>query len=454
MLFRPGSEIDSNPSIGKPMPKTTAKQRRQNLFTMPYTDTVSLQKAANMAQRSSAVGNNSRRLSPVPQQPLLESVRIQGYRPFRDFVARFGRLEVLVGANGSGKSSLFEFLKFLRDSVYQEIPPEIVAGSVGQQIFHLPGPERFWWSVDIDFGRPKPLRYQGELMGPIGRTHISFERVQTKTDGQTRPYLFMNIREREGVIQDPDSKKLTRQEISLKRPNQLALSTVTNPALVTLYSLREYIRAWRFYSSFSVNNEKIRKSVPIEQEPILHEDAGNLSSVLHYLMTEHQDAFAELQETLRSAIPGFKSITVLARGGPGEVIAFWDESGLGSRLSLADLSDGILRLICWCVLCLQPNPPTLICIDEPDQGVHPRTLPILAGLFRRACERTQVLLATHASYFLLQFDISNIGILRKEDGQPRFLKPSDSRILMANLADFGLDELEAMHRSDELERLA
>jgi len=167
--------------------------------------------------------------------PKLNSIRIQGYRPFKDFLARFKNLEIMVGANGSGKSSLLEFLKFLRDSLYQDIPPEIVSGSIGQQIFHIGGPERFWWSAEVDFGQRMPIRYQGELMGPVGKTYISFERVQVvvRQSERRRGYLFMNIKERQGVIQDPETKRLKRQEIILKRPNQLALSTVTNPACLT-----------------------------------------------------------------------------------------------------------------------------------------------------------------------------------------------------------------------------
>ena len=105
-------------------------------------------------------------------------------------------------------------------------------------------------------------------------------------------------------------------------------------------------------------------------------------------------------------------------------------------------------------LCLQPNPPSLICIDEPDQGVHPRTLPILSGLFEKACERTQILVATHSSYFLTQFDLSQVAVLRKDGGEAKFLKPYDSGILRDMLTDFGPDEVERLHRSDELERLA
>lgn len=386
----------------------------------------------------------------------MNSIKIQGYRPFQDFLAGFGDLEVFVGANGAGKSSLFEFLKFLRDSSFQDIPPEIVSGSIGQQIFHVPGDEKFWWSVEVNFGQKNPVRYQGELIGPIGKTHISFERVQTVPPFEEgrEGYIFMNIKERKGVIQDPVSKKLVQQEVVLKRPNQLALSIMTNPAMVTLYNLREYISNWKFYNSFNIANSKIRKSVPVEQEPTLYEDAGNLSSVLHYLMTEHPQIFDDLQQHLRSAIPGFKRLTVKARGGPGEIIAFWSEKGPDSDLSLADLSDGILRLLCWMVLCVHPNPPSLICIDEPDQGVHPRTLPILAGLFEKASSRTQIFLATHSSYFLTQFDLSRIAVFRKENGEARFLKPVDSKTLIQNLEDFGPNELEVMHRNDELEQLS
>jgi predicted ATPase len=104
-------------------------------------------------------------------------------------------------------------------------------------------------------------------------------------------------------------------------------------------------------------------------------------------------------------------------------------------------------------LAVQPDPPPLICIDEPAQGIHPRALPTLAGLFKKASERTQLLLATHSSYFLSQFDVDSIAVMRKQKGEAVYTRTSETDTLARILEDFGGEELETMHRSDEFEAL-
>lgn len=391
----------------------------------------------------------------MPPERQLTHIGIKGYRPFKDFQASFGPLEVIVGANAAGKSSLFEFLRFLRDGMRREIPPSIVPGSVGQQPFHVPGDETISWAARISRAPGSWYTYGGELWGPLGRPSVIGESVQAsfgRSGGGPSSGAILTVKRGQGDAGEPRSEEV--HQVAVSRPDQLALGTMNNPSLAALYRLREYISNWRFYSAFNIANDKVRRPVPIEQAPTLNEDAGNLSSVLFYLMTEHAPIFDELQHHLRMLVPGFSNLAVRARGGPGEAIAFWEEEGVDSGLTIADVSDGVLRLLSWLVLCLHPKPSPLICIDEPDQGVHPRTLPVLAGLFEKACERTQFLLATHASYFLTQFDLSRIAVMKKEDGDVKYLKPADSEVLKANLEDFGPEEIEAMHRSDEMEHLA
>jgi predicted ATPase len=179
----------------------------------------------------------------VSQPSRLRSITIHGYRPFRDFSARLGPLEVIVGANGSGKSSLFEFLRLLRDAAYQDFPPEILSGSIGQQIFHRPGPDKLSWDIEVDLHQRETISYQGELLGPVGRTKVSFEKVETSRPLDARfdrPFLFLQVRGSTGTVYDRDAGGLTRleQPIELRRVNQLALSAMTNPNLTVLYNLR------------------------------------------------------------------------------------------------------------------------------------------------------------------------------------------------------------------------
>jgi len=381
--------------------------------------------------------------------PYISKLQIKGFKAFRDTTFDFGRLEVIAGANGSGKSSLFEILKFLRDSAEDGIPPEIIKGSFGQEIFNNPQNEIFEIILDVSNyhlvlkNYPLPervinLRYSTQISGPRGAPQILKENS-------------FNIDKHELIA---DRESYTTGLISRLYPPLGKNRFIITAPKEEHRGLSYFFKYWRFYSPDHFDSAIIRKSRFVEQEPQLEEKAGNINSILHYFQTEHPALFDKLHKHLRNVIPSFRKITVKARGGPGEVIAFWQEDGIDRELTIADLSDGIIRLICWTALCLHPSPPTLICIDEPELGVHPRALPILAGLFRKASERTQLLIATHSSYFLTLFDLSEIAVMKKKDGEVTYTKPKDSKVLTGMLDDFGPDEIEAMHRSDELEHFA
>jgi predicted ATPase len=386
----------------------------------------------------------------------LKNIRIAGYRPFKDFRVEVNNLEVLVGANASGKSSLMEFLRFLRNSAYQEIPSEIIEGSSGMRIFHVPSEDRIEWAASIDVDLSADIVYSGRIVGPVGSVRVDHEKVETSrplSKKYEQSFLYMELKNGEGTIYEPGLKRPKEQKIQLLKANQLALSTMNNPGFFMLYNLREYIQRWRFYNSFKISNEQLRRPSITEQEPTLHENASNLSAVLLYLQTEYPEIFERLKFYLGLMLPNFRNITVKARGGPGQVMAFWSEDSVGEELTLADLSDGTLRILCWAIICLHPFPPTLVFVDEPDQGIHPRVYPLLAELFKELSDKAQVILTTHSSYFLSMFDIENILVLNKEAGDIKALKPSTSQALIDNLKEFGDQELEIMHRSGEFEMI-
>ena len=171
-------------------------------------------------------------------------------------------------------------------------------------------------------------------------------------------------------------------------------------------------------------------------------------------MTEHPQVFNEIQFHLKQLVPGFSHLTVKARGGPGEVMAFWREQGVEQDLSLADLSDGILRLLCWMVLFLHPKPPTADLHRRAGPGRPPAHIfRFWRRLSRKPARAPQIFVTTHNSYFLSQFDLENITVFRKENGATKAHKPKDSQTLVELLEEFGQGEIAAMHISEELELL-
>lgn len=400
---------------------------------------------------SNGEGNGT---EPEPRSPLVQSIEISGYRPFSDFTASPGELTVIIGANASGKSSLFDLLRFVCFAASNPLPPEIDPRSAGRALFHVGGPERIALTLVIDFLQRKPLRYEVEILGPIGTPKVIRERLATTeplSADEREPFVFLDFKAGKGVVRDQVERRLKRPEWTVQA-NELALRRALDPTLVTLSRFQAFVSSWRFYSGFDVSSSaSVRRPVPTEPNPTLAEDGSNLSAVLFSLMTEHGAEWQELETHLSSAIPGFDSMSVKARGGPGTVIAFWREQGMKDELTLADLSDGTLRLLYWATLCLAPSIPPLICIDEPELGLHPRVLPILAGLLRLAAARSQVLVATHSPYLLSQFTLDEIAVMRKEDGRAVFVRPGDSKALRREVEELGGSALSQLHISDELE---
>lgn len=384
--------------------------------------------------------------------PRLKAVEIHGYRPFERFEASPGAITVIIGANATGKSSLFDFLGFVSFAASNPLPPEIDPNSAGKALFHAGGPERIAFALLVDQGQRKPLRYEVEIQGPIGAPRIMRERLATAeplANGAREPFIFLDFRAGKGVIRDPIERKLKPWNL---QANEFALRRALDPTLVTLSRLRTFLSSWRIYSGFDVSgNAPLRRPAFTEQNPILAPDGANLSAVLFSLMTEHVDAWQELETHLRSAIPGFLSLGVKAHGGRGNIIAVWRELGVEGELTLADLSDGTLRLLCWATLCLSPAIPPLMCIDEPELGLHPRVLPVLAGLLQMASVHSQILVATHSPYLLSQFSLSDIAVMRKQDGHAVFVRPDTSAALRREVEELGGEALAQMHISDELE---
>lgn len=396
---------------------------------------------------------------PEQWEPRIERVEISGYRPFARFSASLGGLTVIIGANASGKSSLFDALRLLAYAVENPLPFEIdPRHTPGALLFHAGGPAQIDFAITVPFAQDNSLRFEVSIQGPLGSPRIARERlVTTKPLGADAgaPYAFLDFRSGKGMIQHPDDQARAPAEFTVPA-NELALRRALAPAHGVPSQLRAFVAAWRSYSGFNVGpHAAMRQPAYIDENPVLAEDGSNLTAVLHslVLVPENRDAWEELEMHLGAVIPGFESLGVRPRGARGMAIGTWREHGVTEELTLGDLSEGTLRLLCWLALAFSPNLPPVVLIDEPELGLHPRVLPLLASAFKLASARSQLLIATHSPHFLSQFDLDDIAVMRKEDGRAIFVRPATSDALRHAVEEIGGGALARLFLSEELEVL-
>jgi len=173
----------------------------------------------------------------------------------------------------------------------------------------------------------------------------------------------------------------------------------------------------------------------------LSENGANLSSVLHSIQQGHPDIWEEILELLHTACPEFRDIRIPGGGGDGKVLLRWYESpcekeGVSPNL----LSDGTLKFLCLIAILKSPDPPPLICIDEPEIGLHPDWIKLVAEMMQSAAARTQLIVATHSPQIVARLDPEQVIITEKENGKTR-LEQLQRQDFEKWLKEFSLSDL-------------
>jgi len=208
------------------------------------------------------------------------------------------------------------------------------------------------------------------------------------------------------------------------------------------YAVLSELQHWICYRDIDVGPEaKVRQPALIRSDTMLLDDGSNLSSVLYVIQQEHPDDWDDIVGILRTAYPDFVKLTVPAGGGDGKVNLRWferpyEKQGLSPNL----LSDGTLKLLSLIAILKGPDPPPLICIDEPELGLHPDWIELVAELMQDAAARTQVIVATHSPHIVAKLDPDQVIVTEKENGETR-LERLSATDLEKWLRDFNLADL-------------
>jgi predicted ATPase len=348
---------------------------------------------------------------------MLTAVAISNYRSLRNFVVPLQNLNVVTGANGSGKSSFYRALRLLGDTAQGRVIPSL-AREGGLQSTLWAGPEqisravrrgdfpvegtprqkvvnlRMGFASDdlgylIDLGLPPPSISAFTLDPEIKREciwHGPVLRPASMLVDRAGP--LVRIRDEEG-----DWNVATKNLAVFDS----MMTHVADPrnAPETLV-LRESIRAWRFYDHFRTDAEAPARLSHIgTRTPVLGNDGADLAAALQTIREIGEP------EALDAAVSdAFPKSELSITNSAGRFTLFMKQHGLLRPLEAAELSDGTLRYLLWIAALLTPRPPALMVLNEPETSLHPDLLPPLARLIVRAAERSQAIVVTHAAHLI------------------------------------------------------
>jgi predicted ATPase len=343
----------------------------------------------------------------------LRSVVVEGFTSIGSASLALNDVNVLVGANGAGKSNLIRALGLLGRIVDGELGLYVGLSGGASALLNadLANPRRIHLQVEFDAGI-----YTAELIPAAGDTLIFSNEAfaQLGWDGLEN----LGRGGRESVLAD-----------------QWTLAASEAGPLVN--ALRG-CRVFHFHDTS--RDAPVKQQGYVADNRSLHPDAGNLAAVLLRMRDGDRGRYRRIVRTVKQVAPFFRDFVLEPELAPDRVRLRWLQEGNDTVLPADALSDGTLRFICLATLLGQPELPGLIVLDEPELGLHPFAIVQLAGMLRAASQESQVLLATQSVTLMNQFELGDLIIVERRDGASVFDRPDPDR-LSEWLEEYSLGEL-------------
>ncbi|HEY1935782.1 MAG TPA: AAA family ATPase [Acetobacteraceae bacterium] len=351
---------------------------------------------------------------------MLERIEIGNFRSIRAAQLELRALNVVIGPNGAGKSNLIGAFRLL-DQIIQKRLREYVADHDGAARILHHGPKISPnLSMRFDFG----ANGYSFTLAPSTSDNLYFLREQTHFRGDYTPEggSLLGVGHQEAML--PEAARKARKGV----------------AHYVMQGVRDWV-VYHFHDTSDTSPPKLMQDV--DDNRTLRRDAANLAAFLYRLEQRHLDSFRRITEHVQRIAPFFSEFRVAPlAANPDKIKLEWRQRGSDAYFDGSSLSDGTLRFICLATLLLQPRHlmPSVILIDEPELGLHPAALTLLAEMLRDAAVSSQLLAATQSVTLLDHLTPEEVIVAEQEDGASTFRR-LDEATLRDWMEDYGLGEL-------------
>ena len=361
----------------------------------------------------------------------LSKLSISGFKSIHDLQDfELHSLNVIIGANGAGKSNFIQVFRMLQAMAKQNLSKFILERG-GADNFLFNGP-KVTEAIDIQFdfesqsytGGVSSYRFQ--LTPTINETFLIDE---------SRRYERSDLSTVWRSYGSPSDESRLRDERNEKSAN----GQYPGVGYYVYLSISQWM-VYHFHDTSS--SAPMRRSEIVEDNQRLRSDASNIAPFLLKLKNDDDSSYQEILDAIRLVIPFFDQfrLDVMQLGEAEKVKLSWQQKGSDFPMQPYHLSDGSIRFICLATALLQPDPPSTIIIDEPELGLHPAAITILAELIQSASIRTQVIVATQSPALIDQFAIEDVIIVNREKGASTFQR-LEEKDLSSWLEEYSVGEL-------------
>lgn len=354
----------------------------------------------------------------------LDCITVQGFKSIASVEKLpLGPINVLVGPNGSGKSNFIGVFAFLHAVREGRLKDYVTAAGGAEKVLHFGSKTTKEIAIHLSFA-DEVNQYKLNLSptgddGLFPSSEIVYFWNQKQYERPLGQSLTASQQGREAGISDPRNDRIASW-------------------------VRSRLGSWRLYHLHDTSSSSpMRKTAKVNDNHVLRTDGSNLAAFLYYLREKHADSYSLIRRTVQLVAPFFDDFQLEPLNlQPDDIRLEWRHKSSDQYFDASSLSDGTLRFIALAALFLQPEKyrPSAILVDEPELGLHPYAIEMLASLIRQVSVQTQVIVSTQSSLLLDHFEPEDVLVANRVDGGTQITR-LDSEQLAEWLKDYSLGQL-------------
>ena len=372
------------------------------------------------------------------------SIKIKNYRMFKNIHIRdIPPFCVIIGANGTGKSTLFDIFGFLRDALKNNIRQALQIRGGYREIITR-GQEQENIEIELQF-RMKILDTERLVTYILiigqnkNRPVIKREILRYKRGEHGKPFHFLDFQLGQGYaitneedFSKPD-KELDREEQQLESNDILAIKGLGQfQRFKAATAFRSLIENWHV-SDFHISEARGSKEISYAEH--LSPTGDNIATVAQYIYQQYPEIFQQILEKMKQRVPGISSVEAKETEDGRLILRFQDQAFKDPFIDRY-VSDGTMKMFAYLILLFDPNPHPLLCVEEPENQLYPTLLKELAEEFAHYSYRGgQVFVSSHSPDFLNAVPLASIFWLIKSQGITQIHRAADSEIIKNLVAE-------------------